>query len=100
MKRMLPFFVSFMCMVLLSCVRQHKRSALDIHQLIIQEQRRVEVVDVEPPFAEGFYPVRQQDKILKVWTPGFTLNDTVTIGPHYFFVLVRKSEWINRVEGQ
>jgi hypothetical protein len=100
MKTIVMFFLSVLCMFSLSCVHSSKRSALDIHQLIMQEQRRVEVVDVEPPFAEGFYPVRQQDKILKVWTPGFTLNDTVTIGPHYFFVLVRKSEWINRVEGQ
>jgi len=97
MKNFIRIFIIF-GLVFIGCGRKYaKTSTLGLHQRIIQEEKQVKFVNVNPPYTPNYYPMRQKDRILKVWVTGYTLNDLVTIGPHYIFVLVEKSKWINNV---
>jgi len=99
MKKYLGVLV-VMSLAFFSCAKQAKMSTLGLHRQLIQEDKEVKFVNVNPPFTQNYYPMRQKDRILKVWLPGYTLSDSITVGPHYIFVLVEKSKWINNVSGK
>ena len=92
MKRIIFFTV---LITLIGCTRQQTKAAYDLHLQTIAQDRKVEIVNVNPPYTPDFYPVRLHDKVLKVWVPGYTVNDSITVGPHYIFVLVKKGTWVN-----
>jgi len=96
-KKIIGILVAF-SLIFIGCSGKHaKVSTLGIHQHLIQEDKEVKFINVNPPFTPNYYPMRQKDRILKVWLPGYTLNDSITVGPHFIFVLVEKSKWINNV---